>query len=177
MALRKLPVFFCAECGNPDYRTMPNKIFCSPTCRQRQWNRRITGGFKLYELAMQWRIDRPKNALADMTVVADQLASDERIIRSRRAKVIAKHKAEGIDGELPPDFEPGENKSQSVSLSVPQQRAICDAGLFALACAANRPPNDPDQRPEGWHPDKISALRNAVINLGGTVREEELTDA
>lgn len=171
MALKPIPVFFCAECGNPDHRTMPNKIFCSPTCRQRQWNRRVTGGFKLYELAMQWRIDRPKNALAEMTVVADRLASDEREIRKRREAVIARHKAQGINGELPPDFEPGENRSQQVSLSTPQQIAICDAGLFAILCAAGRPPNDPDNRPEGWSERKISALKNAVITLGGTVPE------
>lgn len=173
MALKLPPIFFCAECGNPDYKTMPNKVYCGETCRQKAWNRRITGGFKIYEAAMTWRIERPKDAMSELTSISDQLAAEERIIRSRRAANIKRHQAEGIKGELPPDFQPGENRSRSVSLSKPQQQAACDACLFALAFAAGRTPNDPELRPDGWPAKKIAEIRNAVVSLGGSIDPEE----
>lgn len=166
--LKAPPAAFCAECGNPFYRTQPNKIYCGGTCRQRQWNRRVNCGFKLYELAMRWRIERPKGAISDLQHVVDDMAGEERIIRDRRARTIAAHQADGVIGDLPPVFEPGENRSQSVSLSPPQQYAIADAGIFALAFAGGRVPNDPDRRPDGWSLEKLEEIRNAVITLGGS---------
>jgi hypothetical protein len=177
MALKAPPIFFCAECGNPDYRTMPNKIYCSETCRQKAWNRRITGGFKLYELAMRWRIDREKGDMAELTGIADQLAADERMLRARRAANIKQHQKDGIKGSLPPDFQPGENRSRNVSLSKPQQEAACEACVFALAFAAGRVPNDPDLRPDGWSDKRIAELRNAVVTLGGKIDPDEFEAA
>jgi hypothetical protein len=48
-----------------------------------------------------------------------------------------------------------------------QREAICAAGLYALSCAKGRVPNDPEARPEGWPPEKLRAIRDAVITLGG----------
>jgi endogenous inhibitor of DNA gyrase (YacG/DUF329 family) len=178
MALKQLPIFFCAECGNPDYRTQPNKIFCSGTCRQAQWNRRVTGGFRLYELTMAWRIDRNKGDMAELTAAADQLAAEERIIRRRREANIIKQRAALAPGSViadeMPEHVPGKSVNAAVTLPEAQQRALADAGLFALACAAGRVPNDPDARPEGWPVAKLAALRNGVITLGGQVEETEL---
>jgi hypothetical protein len=84
MALKPLPIRFCAECGEPFHVTQPNKIYCDGGCRQAAWNRRITGGFKLYDLAMRWRIDREKGDMAELTAAADLFAAEERIIRKRR---------------------------------------------------------------------------------------------
>lgn len=175
MALRKLPVFFCAECGNPEHRTQPSKIFCSATCRQAQWNRRVNGGYKLYELAMSWRIERPKGAIARLGAAVDQLAAEERVMRARRAKIIAAHKAAGVTGDLPPDFE---HDARSASLSTDQKSAMADAGIFTLAFAAGRIPNDPEQLPSNWPAEKLAAIEAAVSVLGGMVdASRELEDA
>jgi len=177
MALKQLPVYFCDECGNPFYRTQPNKIFCNGTCRQNAWNRRVTGGFKLYELAMAWRIDREKGDLAELTAASDQLAAEERIIRRGRAANIAKQRAALAPGsviaEEAAEHIPGKSTNAAVTLPELQQRALADAGLFVLACAAGRVPNDPDTRPEGWPAAKLAALRNAVITLGGQIEDIE----
>ncbi|SRR5260221_420025 len=175
MALKLPPVYFCAECGNPDYRTQPNKIYCSGTCRQNAWNRRITGGFKLYELAMRWRIDREKGDMAELTAAADMLAADERIIRRRREANMIKQRAALAAGTViadeMPEYKPGKSTNSAVTLAEAQQRALCDAALFALSCAAGRVPNDPDARPESWEAAKLDALRNGIISLGGMVDE------
>ena len=175
MTLKPIPIFFCSECGNPDYRTKINKIYCSETCRQTAWNRRVNGGFKLYELAMRWRIDREKGDMAELTAAADMLAAEERIIRARRDANIKRQQAEYPNGALPPDYKPGENRSAAVSLSKRQQQAACDACVFALAFAAGRVPNDPDRRPDGWSESHLADLRNVVITLGGAIDPEELT--
>lgn len=174
MALKAPTVVFCEECGNPFFRNMPNKKYCNDTCRQTQWNRRVTGGFKLYELAMRWRIDRPQGAISDLGAVVDDLAGDERVIRARRDANIKRHQKEYPNGVLPGDFKPGESRSKAVSLSKAQQDAACDACLFALAFAAGRVPNDPDRRPDGWPARTLTELRNAVISFGGAVDLDEI---
>jgi hypothetical protein len=174
MTLKAPTVVFCEECGNPFYRNMPNKKYCSDTCRQTQWNRRVTGGFRLYELTMRWRIDREKGDMADLTAAADQLAGEERIIRARRNANIKRHQSEYPKGILPADFKPGESRSKTVSLSRAQQDAACDACVFALAFAAGRVPNDPDRRPDGWPDRQLAELRNAVVSLGGSIDPADL---
>lgn len=177
MALKAPTVVFCEECGNPFYRNMPNKKYCNETCRQTQWNRRITGGFRLYELTMRWRIDREKGDMAELTAAADQLAGDERIIRARRNANIKRQQAEYPSGILPADFKPGESRSKAVSLSKAQQDVACDACVFALAFAAGRIPNDPERLPTGWPENRLADLRSAVISFGGSVSPEEFDDA
>lgn len=174
MALKAPTVVFCEECGNPFYRNMPNKKYCGDTCRQSAWNRRVNGGFKLYALAMRWRIDRDKGDMAQMTIAADQLAAEERIIRKRRDTTIRQHQGEYPKGVLPEDFKPGESRSASISLNKRQQEAACDACVFALAYAAGRVPNDPERSPTGWPASRLTDLRNAVISLGGSISPEEL---
>ena len=79
---------YCAECGEPYARTRWNKDYCSQKCQQGSANRRVKGGLRLYNAAMRWRIERPKDALVEMTQIADQLASEERSIRTNRKKRI-----------------------------------------------------------------------------------------
>jgi hypothetical protein len=174
MALKLPTVAFCEECGNPFYRNMPNKKYCNDTCRQNQWNRRVTGGFRLYELTMRWRIDREKGDMAELTAAADQLAGEERIIRARRNANIKRQQAEYPNGVLPADYKPGESRSKAVSLSKAQQDAACDACVFALAFAAGRIPNDPERIPTGWPDKTLAELRNAIISLGGAIDPAEL---
>lgn len=178
MALKPLPVFFCHECGNPDYLTKSNKIYCSETCRQAAWNRRISGGFRLYELAMRWRIDREKGDMAELTAAADMLAGEERLIRARRNKNIEREKAALPPGtkmvnDNIPGLNPGKSRSRSVSLSIAQQEALKDAALFAIAFAEGRIPNDPAKIPTGWNAKRLDDIRNAIITLGGETPDDE----
>jgi hypothetical protein len=85
---------YCAECGEPFQRTRPNRDFCSPACQKTHNARRISGGLQLYNAVMRWRIDRPKNALAELTQIADFLASEERSIRLARILRIKQIKRE-----------------------------------------------------------------------------------
>lgn len=176
MALRQIPVYFCHYCGNPDYLTKSNKKFCSEGCRQAHWNMRVNGGFRLYELAMAWRIDREKGDMAELTAFADQLAAEERILRKRRAANIAREK-----GKLPPgtkiidenlkDAANSRTRSRNVAMSPNQQDALRDAGSFVLDYVRDQIPNDPDLNPKGWPADRINDLRNAIVTLGGDVPE------
>lgn len=177
MALKAPTVVFCEECGNPFYRNMPNKKYCGDTCRQSAWNRRVNGGFKLYALAMRWRIDRDKGDMAQMTIAADFLAAEERVIRSRRDANIKRHQSEYPKGILPEDFKPGESRSANVSLNKRQQQAACDACVFALAFAAGRVPNDPERSPTGWPESRLADLRSVVVSLGGSITPEEFDNA
>jgi hypothetical protein len=126
---------------------------------------------------MAWRIDRNKGDMAELTSAADQLAAEERIIRRRREANIIKQRAALVPGSMiaeeMPEHIPGKSVNAAVTLPETQQRALADAGLFALACAAGRVPNDPDARPEGWPVTKLDALRNGVITLGGQVEDIE----
>lgn len=178
MALKQLPVFFCHECGNPDWLTKPNKIYCSESCRSSAWNRRISGGFRLYELAMRWRIDREKGDMAELTAAADQLAGEERILRARRSKNIEIERAKLPPGTKTvndniPGINPSKSRGRSVSLSIAQQEALKDAALFAIAFSEGRIPNDPDKLPSGWPAKKLDDIRNAIITLGGGIQDEE----
>lgn len=171
------PLAFCAECGGPFYVTQPNKIFCDGGCRQTQWNRRVTGGFKLYEAAMTWRIDRPEGALSDLGSIVDQLAAEERIIRRRREARIKRER-----GQITPDAElledrperpaPGKSSSENVKLSAAQQRALARSGAFVVDLSEGKRPNDPEAWPDNWDGKQIRALRNAVAILAGTTTED-----
>lgn len=167
MALKELPVVFCHECGKPFYRTQRTKIYCDGDCRQTAWNRRVSGGFKLYELVMRWRIDRPQNALAELTSEADMLASEERIIRRRRDARIDRERPEHPNGILPATFEAGKTVSENVKLAPAQRLAMIAAARYCLELAAGRVPNDPEQTPEGWDRNRIKALENALSTLSG----------
>lgn len=167
MALKELPVVFCAECGKPFYRTQRTKIFCDGECRQTAWNRRVSGGFKLYELVMKWRIERPKNALNQLTAEADLLAAEERDVRCRRNARIAKEQTEYPRGILPETFNAGKTVSENVKLAPAQRLAVIAAAEYCLAVAAGRKPNDPKQSPENWDRNRIKALENALSTLSG----------
>lgn len=173
MAIKQLPVVFCHECGHPFFRTQVTKIYCSGKCRQDAWNRRITGGFKLYELAMRWRIDRPKSGISDLCVVADQLADDERTIRKRRDATIARERKEHPGGILPSTFEPGKTVSENLKLPPGQRHAMIAAATYCLAMANGKKPNDPAETPEGWDKRKLAFLTHALATLTGSVSEEE----
>ncbi len=172
MPLKQIPVYFCHYCGNPDYLTKSNKKFCSDVCRTAHWNMRVTGGFRLYELAMAWRIDREKGDMAELTSFADQLAAEERILRRRRAANMAAEKAKlppgtkTIDDNLK-EAPVSRSRSRAVSLSPSQQDALRDAATFVLEYAKGMIPNDPALNPKGWHESRIDDLRNSVITLGG----------
>ena len=84
---------YCEEDGKPFYPKRVDQIFCCFECTQKHHRRRNEGGRRLYDAAMPWRIDRPRNALVELTAVADQLAAEERIIRRRREETIAAAKA------------------------------------------------------------------------------------
>lgn len=88
MTVAPPPLMHCKECGEPFYLTRPDREYCSETCRNTHNQRRITGGLKLYDLAMRWRIERPRGALGDLTHAADLLAQDERERRAARKAVI-----------------------------------------------------------------------------------------
>jgi hypothetical protein len=53
----------------------------------------MLGGLKLYDAAIQWRIERPKDALSDFTALVDALANDERERRRKRKEAITAHQA------------------------------------------------------------------------------------
>lgn len=170
MPLKKIPVYFCHFCGNSDYLTKPNKKFCTEECRKNHWNMRVTGGFRLYELTMRWRIDREKGDMAELTSFADQLAAEERILRKRRAANMAKEKAALPPGTIVYDNELADvavsrSRSRAIAMSPAQQDALKDAGEFVLSYIIDRIPND--DNPKSWKPDRVENLQNAVITLGG----------
>lgn len=176
MPLKQMTVYFCHYCGNPDYLTKPNKKFCSEACRQAHWNMRVTGGFKLYEAVMAWRIDREKGDFQELTAIADQLAAEERILRRRRAANIERERASlpagvKIVDENLSEAPLGRSRSRAVAMSPAQQDALRDAGEFVLAYIVDRIPNDPDRNPKGWSDGKKTDLQNGVITLGGDYPE------
>lgn len=74
----------CDECGTPFYPKRCDQIFCSIACKATRHKRRSQGGAKLYDAVMKWRIERPKEAMAELTFIADQLAHEERQLRKKR---------------------------------------------------------------------------------------------
>jgi hypothetical protein len=54
--------------------------------------RKLNTAVALYDAVMRWRIERPKRALFDLTQLADQLATEERIRRAKRKARIAEQR-------------------------------------------------------------------------------------
>lgn len=79
---------YCDECGKPFYGIRHDQIFCSGACKKARHARRVQGGLKLYDLAMRWRIEQPKDAWGDLTTEVDRLAFDERERRRKRKEVV-----------------------------------------------------------------------------------------
>lgn len=88
------PPDLCDECGMQYQPKRGTQRFCCAPCRKQFNERRISGGLQLYDLAMQWRIERPEDAWHNLTQLADQLATEERIIRKKRKDRIIQQKCE-----------------------------------------------------------------------------------
>lgn len=163
---KAVPTGYCAECGNRFPMTQPNRIFCDGECRQAQWNRRVTGGFKLYEAAMRWRIDRQKGDMAELTSIADLLANEERFLRKRREDNIKRQAGRLPDGvAVAPaagERAAGQSLPENVKLSPKQQRALARAGKFTIDLSEGKRPNDPADWPDQWPGIEIDAIRAAL---------------
>jgi hypothetical protein len=93
MTLLAPEIAYCKECGEPFCQTRSDREFCGEAHRKIFNTRRIQGGLKLYDLAMRWRIERPKDAWGDLTTEVDRLAYDERERRRKRKEIVERHKA------------------------------------------------------------------------------------
>ena len=83
---------FCDECGRLFHPKEAKNRFCRAECRKAHHGRRMLGGMRLYDLAMEWRRNR-RGAWRELSALADQLAGEERLIRKRREERIATIKA------------------------------------------------------------------------------------
>lgn len=84
---------FCAECGSPFYPHGVHRIFCEPSCKTRRHARRMKAAYQLIDLAIEWRLNRTKGALAELTFALDNgIVDEERKIRSARALRVAEAK-------------------------------------------------------------------------------------
>lgn len=84
---------FCRECGSLFYTTDGRQKYCGSRCKTTRNNRAVKAGYKLYWAVVNWRIDRPRDALSELTSLADQFATEERLIRQARAKRMKEHRA------------------------------------------------------------------------------------
>jgi endogenous inhibitor of DNA gyrase (YacG/DUF329 family) len=83
---------WCAECGQnykPKRHTMR---FCSAKCRKIYNERRINEGIVIWNWIMEWRIDRPPNALSKLTWNVENFVVAERERRKKRKEHIFEQK-------------------------------------------------------------------------------------
>lgn len=74
-------ISYCRECGGAFYPNRSDTIFCGIPCKTTRHNRRISGGLKLYDVAIKWR-ENPESVFF-LTQIIDQLVADEDAIRAR----------------------------------------------------------------------------------------------
>ncbi len=76
------PVSFCKECTDPYWPTRRDQEFCTSACRMKYHKRRSERGARLYDLAMEWRVQRRPGGFKRFCQLLDDWLRDDR----RRAK-------------------------------------------------------------------------------------------
>jgi hypothetical protein len=84
---------FCREDGTPFFPVRVDQDFCCPQCRAAFNHRRKLYGLRVIDAALRWRIERPKDALSDLTVIVDRIAEDERERRRKLKETIEENKS------------------------------------------------------------------------------------